>query len=131
MYTQRVALGDLKLVYVIIADKKLRYQNGRSKIAYIGTTKKGISRIAGSVAYRADKVLGLHGVRSFDVRVIACRPRQKVKTWLLLERALLLAFRESFGEVPRCNSHGKKIKEVREFEVFSRHRLLTVIEDLS
>jgi hypothetical protein len=129
--TRRVALGDLKLVYIIVADKKLQYPNGRSRIAYIGTTKRGIARIAGSVAYRAQSVLGLHGVQSLEARILTCRPRQKVKSWLKLERALLLAFREAYGSVPKCNSHGKKISEGNEFSIFSRARVNRVIEDLA
>jgi len=60
----------MKLVYVLIADKRLKYKLGKSRIAYIGTTKKGSSRIAQSMAARAEDVLSIHGVRSFHARVI-------------------------------------------------------------
>src|ERR1035441_5258254 len=99
----RVSVGRSKLVYLLVADKRLKYEKGKSRIAYIGTTKKGVARIAQSVAARADDILSLHGVRTFHVGVVTCNPRRHVKTWCKLERALLLQFREVFGEVPKCN----------------------------
>src|SRR5438876_573559 len=106
----RVTTGKNKLVYVLVTDKRLRYGKKKSRIAYIGTTKNGVSRIAQSVAARAPAILRLHGVRSFDARIITCKPRQHVKTWFKLERALLMTFRELYGQVPKCNSHGKRMK---------------------
>lgn len=127
----RVSVGKSKLVYVLVADKRIKYEKGKSRIAYIGTTKNGVARIAQSVASRANDILSLHGVRTFHARVVTCKPRQKVATWKKLERALLLEFRELFGEVPRCNSHGKKIKETDEFVFFGRAGVKNVIDELS
>jgi hypothetical protein len=129
----RITVGKKKLAYVICADKKLRYGNGRSRIAYIGTTKNGIDRLASSAAARTDQILGLHGVERFTVHVVTCTPRQSVKTWHKLERALLLQFKDTFGEVPKCNVQGKH-KNYRwsgEDSLFAVARLKTVIEDLS
>lgn len=131
MRVTRVAVGKAKLVYLIVADKKLSYPEGRSKIAYVGTTKNGVWRVAQSAAHRTYEILTRRGVQSFRVHVVTCRPRQNVKTWLKLERAFLLAFREMFGAVPVCNSHGKKIAERDEFDYFARARIGRVIEDLS
>lgn len=50
----RVTVGKMKLVYLLIADKRLKYKNGKSRIVYIGTTKKGVARIAQSAASRAE-----------------------------------------------------------------------------
>jgi hypothetical protein len=127
----RISIGSEKLVYLLIADKKLKYPNGKSRIAYIGTTKKGVARISQSVATRAEDILSLHGVRAFHARVVTCRPRQRVKTWLKLERALLLRFRDLYGSVPKCNSHGKKIKEMDEFSYFARNGVTLVLEELA
>ncbi len=128
----RVALGNEKLVYVLVADKRLRYPKGKSRIAYIGTTQNGASRIASSVAARAPKILAIRGVRSFEARVLTCTPRRNVKTWRVLERAVLLAFREEFGEIPRCNSQGKRMRERDEFDrYFRRARIRGIIHDLS
>src|SRR5258706_126350 len=109
---KRVILGHDKLVYVLVADRKLDYPDGRSRIAYIGTTKLGGARIAQSVATRAEAILNLHGVTSFEARIVTCRPRQHVRMWHKLERALLLQFRNMLGEVPRCNIQGKNFTEV-------------------
>jgi hypothetical protein len=43
MIVDRLSIGDLKLAYVIVADKKVKYASGRARIAYIGTTKNGIA----------------------------------------------------------------------------------------
>lgn len=127
----RVSIGKSKLVYVLVADKKLKYAKGKSRIAYIGTTKKGVARVAGSVAHRAYDILALHGVKSFTARIITCQPRQNVATWLVLERALLLAFKERHGEIPRCNSHGKSMKERDEFRYFRKEGVRTILDELS
>lgn len=103
----RVSIGKLKLSYVICADKKLHYEKGRSRIAYIGTTKNGIDRFAQSAAGRSDDIFDLWGVERFTVHVVTCTPRQKVKSWHKLERALLLTFKDKFGEIPRANIQGK------------------------
>jgi hypothetical protein len=46
----RIAFRDNKLVYIARANKKLRYPWGKSRIAYIGTTKRGARRMASSAA---------------------------------------------------------------------------------
>lgn len=131
LHATRVSIGKSKLVYILVTDKRLKYPNGKSRIAYIGTTKRGIRRVASSAARHADEILSLRGVRSFDARVVTCQPRQRVKTWLVLERALLVAFREIYGAQPRCNSHGKKFKARDEFEYFRRKRIVGILEEMS
>lgn len=127
----RVSVGKNKLAYVLVADKRLKYKKGKSRVAYIGTTSKGVARVAQSVAFRADSILSLHGVRAFHARVITCRPRRNVRSWIKLERALLLVFREMFGEVPQCNSHGKKMRVTDEFRYFSHRGVKSVLEELN
>ncbi|MBW8296252.1 hypothetical protein [Sphingopyxis sp.] len=128
---RRVALDHERLVYVICADRKLRYPNGYSQIAYIGTTRNGISRVAESAAYRSWDVLWSHGVQSLDVRIVTCRPRQGFKSWVKLERALILAFRQKFGKPPMCNIQGRAMKLGDEFDRFALGRLNRIIETLS
>lgn len=128
---RRVALDHERLVYVICADRKLKYESGYSQIAYIGTTRNGISRVAASAAYRSWDVLWSRGVHSLDVRIVTCRPRQGFKSWVKLERALILAFREKFGEPPMCNVQGRAMKLGDEFERFSLRRLSRIIDTLS
>ena len=62
---KRVLLGKQKLVYVLVTDRPAKYPWGKSRILYIGTTKNGSSRIAQSVAARADDILLQHGVKRF------------------------------------------------------------------
>lgn len=131
LHATRVSVGKSKLVYILVTDKRLKYPNGRSRIAYVGTTKRGLHRVASSAARHADEILSLRGVRSFDARVVTCQPRQRVKTWLVLERALLLAFREKYGSQPRCNNHGKRMKARDEFDYFRHKRLIAILEDIS
>ena len=126
----RVSVGKNRLVYVLVADKRLKYPRGKSRIAYIGTTKKGVARIAQSVAFRAYDILGHHGVRSFGARIITCKRRQNVSTWTKLERALLLVFREQLGAPPYCNSHGSRMKETDEFRYFSKRGVRLVLDEL-
>lgn len=123
LYVSRVADNADHLVYVFSCDKRLTYPNGRkSRIAYIGTTASGVWRLTSSAAERASKILGQRGVESFNAFVLTCTPRQRVKTWHKLERALLLQFRELFGRVPICNTHGKQMVETDEFDYFTRSR---------
>jgi hypothetical protein len=131
LHATRVSIGKAKLVYILVTDKRLKYPNGKSRVAYIGTTKRGIRRVASSAARHADEILSLRGVRSFDARVVTCQPRQRVKTWLVLERALLVVFRELYGSQPRCNSHGKKFKARDEFEYFRHKRIREILEEVS
>lgn len=131
MTMNRIALNHERLVYVICANKKLTYPDGRSPIAYIGTTRNGVARIATSAAYRSWDVLWSHGVTSFDVRIVTCPPRKGVKSWVRLERAMLLAFREKFGEPPMCNVQGRGMREGNEFKLFARGRINQIIDDLT
>ena len=118
------------MVYVLVASKMIKYPFGSSKIAYIGTTKKGIQRVAQSVAHRADMILGLHGVHSFEARIVSCRRRQNVSTWKKLEYALLLKFRKEFGRVPRFNQKGANMRETDEFDYFNEKRIRKIIDRL-
>jgi hypothetical protein len=127
----RVFVGNDKLVYVLLADKRLSYQKGKSRIVYIGTTKNGGYRVAESVAAQSARILDMHGVRSFHARVVTCQPRQNVKTWHKLERALLLEFKRRFGEVPKCNSHGRAMVETDEFKYFHKAGVAGVIDELA
>ena len=127
----RTAIQTDKLVYILVGDKKVKYKKGRSKIFYIGTTRTGAGRVAGSAAKRAADILQRPGVKSLEARIVTCKPRQRVKMWHKLERAMLLAFREKFGEVPKCNSRGKKMKKTDEFDYFSRAKINSIIGDLS
>ena len=127
----RSAIKADHLVYVAVANKKLKYPHGGSRIAYIGTTKAGAKRIANSAAYRAPQLLALHGVSELSFFVITCAPRQAVETWRKLEVGLILTFKHTYGEPPKCNTKGKNQKWKDELEYFTRIRLEGVIEKYS
>ncbi len=131
MTVTRVSISGNKLVYVIQAQKKLRYPWGHSRVAYIGTTKNGMRRFAHSAAVKAGDVLNLHGIREMEVRIITCGSRQGVRGWSKLERALLLTFRERYGEIPRCNKMGKNMRWTDEDAYFSRRRISKILDSLA
>jgi hypothetical protein len=127
----RSAFKADRLVYVAVANKKLKYPHGKSRIVYIGTTKAGASRIANSAAYRATDLLELYGVNELSFFIITCATRQAVQTWRKLESGLILAFKYLYGEPPKCNTKGKNQKWKDELEYFTRNRLEAVIKHYS
>jgi hypothetical protein len=127
----RTALKAECLVYVLVADRRLQYPGGRSKIVYIGTTSRGIRRVASSIARRAADVLANRGVRAVEAFIVTCRDRPRVEMRHKLERALLMTFREGFGEPPSCNVQGRRMKPRDELLYFRQKRLNAVIEELS
>src|SRR5580692_11340335 len=83
-----------KMVYILAANKFYKYKNGRSRILYIGTTKKGGNRPAASAVNKASEAFyKLQGVKTIDVHIVTCTPRKAMQTWKLLESALLNTFR--------------------------------------
>lgn len=127
----RNAVKKDRLVYIAVANKRSKYRHGRSRIVYIGTTKAGASRIAATAAGKAKELLELHGVTHLEFYVVSCLPRQKVQTWRKMERGLLLCFRERFGEIPKCNRQGKRMKWRDELKYFTEARLRSIIEKYS
>jgi hypothetical protein len=123
-----------ELVYLLAADRPIRYGNQFSRIVYIGTTKKGVSRIAGSasrhIGVAADQ---LRGLRRLDAFVVAARSRRGpkthkgVKAWFLLEHALLLKFWQKYGSGPILNGTGKP-RPRHEFDVFAGSSIQRIIE---
>jgi len=77
----RVALKDDKLVYIARANKKIRYPWARSRIAYIGTTKKGARRIASSAVNKGETLLYEYGIRRLDLHIVVCGKRPSVESW--------------------------------------------------
>lgn len=124
----RRAIRAKKLVYIAKANKPIKYKLGKSHIAYIGTTKEGANRIAESAAKKAREFLIKHGIKKLEFFVITCGARKRIETWKKLESALILAFRSSFGEPPKGNSHGVKLKWKDEKEYFKTSALEKTIK---
>jgi hypothetical protein len=98
------------MVYILTANKHQRYRDkdsktvGRSRIIYIGTTKKGAGRPAASAVNKASEVFyNLHGVRSIEVHIVTCAAHGRKQTWKKLEAALLDAFRQKYLQLPKYN----------------------------
>ncbi len=95
-----------KMVYILVANKPISYLRGRSRILYIGTTKKGFGRPSASAADTASEVFyKLHGVKRIEVYIATCATRQKLHTWKELEAALLEAFLRRHLALPKCNKN--------------------------
>ena len=124
----RPAIRARKLVYIACANKPIRYRHGRSKIVYIGTTQRGVRRVAGSAANQAQKLLNQRGIRELEFYVVTCASRAAVQSWKKLERGLILAFKDLYGEPPVGNRQGKNIFWHDELWYFTLRRLRSVIE---
>ena len=102
-----------RMVYILTANKYQRYRGpdsktvGRSRIIYIGTTKRGAGRPAASAVNKASEVFykkkHLHGVRTIDVHIVTCATQNVHNTWKKLEAALLDAFRHRYFQLPKYN----------------------------
>lgn len=110
MTVNRKVLTHRRVVYLLVANRPIKYRRGKSRIAYIGTTSKGLARVATSVAYRAADVLSGYGLSKMEVHVVTCPPQRSVRTWVLLERALICQFVQYFWQPPKCNAQGKNLR---------------------
>jgi hypothetical protein len=130
MTVTRVTYGRTRLCFIVTANRIVRYARGRSRIVLIGATDEGLERAVHVVATHSSEILAIRDVTHFDAHVVTCHARQGVQTWQVLERALLIAFRDQYGEPPLCNRTGIGIQEQDEFRYFSRERIVNVLEDL-
>src|SRR5579863_9325357 len=88
MTVSRRVLKKKKVVYLLTAARYVKYRGGKSRIVYIGRTKKGVHRIASSAAGRAVQILLTRGLRELSVCVVSCSSRPGLPTWERLEDAL-------------------------------------------
>lgn len=72
-------------------------------------------------------MLANHGIKQISFHIIRCTPLRNVKTWVKLERALLLAFKHTYGSVPVANSVGKNARWRDELEYFTEKRLVAIL----
>jgi len=127
----REALKANNLVYIAKANKKIKYNWGSSKIAYIGETSTGVKRITSSAADRAPQILNQHGFKFLDFYVVQPSKLQAVRTWETLERDLLIVFKAMFGKVPIGNTQGDKIPYSALSKKFRREKLEKIIKTYS
>ena len=131
MTVYRRILNKDKLVYLLVGPKPIRLpglHGGRSRIAYVGTTRKGKHRIAASAAYRAEEIFEKRGLRKLDVHVVTCRSTQGLTSWQYLEKAILAVFHERYGRIPVCNQKGDSYRWNQKLEkLFGHQRILNIV----
>src|SRR5690606_24986532 len=113
------------------SNKAFRYKYGKSRIVYIGTTKTGTSRIAQSAVDKSKELLTLHGIKQLEFYVVTCTSVRNLQSWKKLERALILTFRQMYGDPPKENKQGRKMKLGDEYKYFNRNQLEKVIQKYS
>lgn len=74
------ATNVMRLVYLLVANRPVRYVKEYSRIVYIGTTKTGIRRIAGSASSRIQQAGNVRGLRRLDAFVVWARTRRGPQT---------------------------------------------------
>ncbi len=123
-----------ELVYLLVANRPYKYDKGSSRIVYVGTTTAGMWRVLSSASEKIHNGRGeLHGFRRLDAYIIWSSTRKgpksykKKKIYKLLERAVLISFREKYGSVPILNKQGKNIEAEFEFDVFFQSRIDTIV----
>lgn len=125
-----------RLVYLLVANRPVRYGKANSRIVYIGTTAKGVLRVARSASIRIQQANDQHllrGLRRLDAYVVWARTKRGPQTkkgnklWHILERALLLRFCELYGERPRMNGTGHRMRVTGEFDVFRQKTIDRII----
>ena len=125
MTLSRAALAKERLVYVLASNKLVKYPRGRSRIVYVGTTKRGVRRVAASVAGRAEGLFERRGIRGVNAHLLTyTRGTGGHDLWLKLERAVLFMFRFEYGTIPILNKMGKNFWPGKEFAHFNKKALL-------
>jgi hypothetical protein len=131
----REAILHERLVYIALANKPIRYRarGKKSRIVYIGTTEKGINRIAGSAAHRGRELLTQWGIHQLSFYVVQIpRGRRGVRaSWEKLERALIQGFKDRFWEAPLLNKQGKNADWEQYYRYFPRDQVYRLIENYS
>ena len=117
------------MVYILVANKLYKYQDGRSRIIYIGTTGKGAGRPATSAVDKASQAFReLRGVKQIEVHIVTCRGRKGIqRPWEHLESALLGTFRGRYFQLPRYNKKKGSVRHPEDVKLFRQQALLKLI----
>ena len=133
MSIMRDALENKCVSYIILANRRLQYENGGSKIIYIGQTIDGIRRVAESTASRTE-IFEQYDVREIKTYIVSCEPRQEERDmWgdvQNLERAILKVFEEFYGEIPKLNRNGAGPHAQDALDCFSETRIREILRRL-
>lgn len=107
-----------RLVYILCSNRPVKYKTGRSKIVYIGMSRKGISRLAESASEKIEEGFDLlWGLKRLDGYVVwpqnrAGRPIGGKSPQNSLESDFLKVFIDIHGERPKLNGSGQGIKHI-------------------
>ena len=127
------------LVYLLVANRPIRYGRKYSRIIYVGTTERGVRRIASSASKRIQQAVDtkvLRGLRRLEAYVVWAKTRSGLhptkksqNLWRVLERAILIKFCNMHGgQRPRLNETGHKMKDKGEFNIFREKRIGRIID---
>ncbi len=130
LYVTQVAASVEECVYALVTDRPLAYGHRKSRIAYIGKTGTGAWRLTSTVGERCEQLFANDGVDCFRLLVVTCPRVPRVDIFHKLERAMLLAFREKFDCLPRCNAPRSVVHEHDEFELLDKGRVLSILKSL-
>jgi hypothetical protein len=83
--------------------------------------------MASSIAHKAVDFLKAWGVKTLDVYLVECPPRPGLRSWLRLERDLLIAFKIEYGSIPLANKAGKNFVPDKLSGLFQYRRLVNVL----
>lgn len=115
------------LVYIASANRRVKYGKGlKSRVVYIGTTTRGVARIAESAAKKTTELLTTHGFKSLHFRVVKCKGTQSVAMWEKLESALLMEFLDMYGKLPLGNH---KISKTFDWDSIEKHFVRSALRD--
>jgi hypothetical protein len=117
-----------RMAYILVANKTYKTKSGlRSRVIYIGTTKRGAGRPAASAVNKASQIFyNEWGVKTIEVYIVTCRGRQAMPTWKRLEAALIHAFWNIHHQIPEYNK--KKPDHVE--GIFGQKALEKIIRNL-
>lgn len=75
------------------------------------------------MANKAIEFLEEWGIKRLDVHFVTCPPRSGSRSWITLERDLLVVFKAEYGSVPKGNTSGKNFEIDKLSRKFQSRRL--------
>lgn len=105
-----------QVVYLLVANRLQDYEYGKSRIVYVGRTDRGVKRISESAS---DKIAQAyeHDIDRIKAYIVYCNPQDQEKASLpdMLERVLMIRFKQIFGDLPKFNKRGFKLGDEQEY----------------
>ena len=112
-------------IYLIAVEKPIWYKQEKSRIIYIGRTEKNADEALNSLSYRV--------IYSIPQKLGKRRLGNSVSVYFIdlsedilpgdIEGALLYAFNARYGDIPKCNTHGKGYTHKRAAKVKEKYNI--------